>query len=177
MTAAEIKTKLSLLENPETAESSRRFFKTGPGEYGEGDRFRGIRVPVLRKLAKDFRDTSLEEAEKLLHSEYHEDRLLALFLLVNRFRVAGEAGKQKIYQLYLKNIRFVNNWDLVDSSADKIAGEFLLHKGRDDYTNWPAQMIFGRGELQSWLLLPSSGKTNLVIPLPSPKNCWRTITT
>ena len=131
MTAAEIKTKLSLLENPETAESSRRFFKTGPGEYGEGDRFRGIRVPVLRKLAKDFRDTSLEEAEKLLHSEYHEDRLLALFLLVNRFRVAGEAGKQKIYQLYLKNIRFVNNWDLVDSSADKIAGEFLLHKGRD----------------------------------------------
>lgn len=131
MTAAEIKTKLSLLENPETAESSRRFFKTGPGEYGEGDRFRGIRVPVLRKLAKDFRDTSLEEAEKLLHSEYHEDRLLALFLLVNRFRVAGEAGKQKIYQLYLKNIRFVNNWDLVDSSADKIAGEFLLHKGRE----------------------------------------------
>ena len=116
---------LRQLADEEIAEHSKRFFKTGKGQYGEGDRFLGIRVPALRKIAKQHRGTSAEEATRLLKSVFHEERLLALFLLVAIFNKANDEGKKAIYELYLENTRFINNWDLVDCSAEHIVGAHL----------------------------------------------------
>ena len=129
-TAAEIQKRLKALGDPRVAAGSRRFFKTGPGEYGEGDLFRGIRVPVLRSLSKEYQSISLPEAGRLLGSAFHEDRLLALLLLVRLYSRGDEASREEIYRLYLKNTRFVNNWDLVDSSAEQIVGAYLWDKPR-----------------------------------------------
>jgi 3-methyladenine DNA glycosylase AlkD len=130
LTAAEIRTKLEALANPEAALFAQRFFKTGAGEYGEGDLFRGIRVPVLRTLSRTLDDTPLPEVMLLLNSAFHEERLLALLLLMRRFVKGDEAAQQRIYQLYLANTRFINNWDLVDVSAEHIVGSFLFSRQR-----------------------------------------------
>jgi 3-methyladenine DNA glycosylase AlkD len=135
MDAAEIQKKLAELGNPAVAISSQRFFKTGPGEYGEGDVFRGVRVPVLRRLSREYSSIALREVEKLLRSSFHEDRLLALFLLVRQFAKSDETMKKKIYSLYLKSTRFINNWDLVDSSAEFIVGAYLWDKDRKPLYN------------------------------------------
>jgi 3-methyladenine DNA glycosylase AlkD len=127
---AEIKGKLKKLENPKDAVFLQRFFKTGPGEYGCGDRFRGIRVPMLRKLAREYKDVDIQEATELLRSRFHEDRLLALFLLVRLYAKADERGRAAIYHIYLKHTYCVNNWDLVDSSAEHIVGPFLRNSDR-----------------------------------------------
>ena len=111
MTLQQVEKRLRVLADPTAAEHSQRFFKTGPGEYGENDRFRGIRVPVLRKLASEFRALSLEETIRLLHSKWHEQRLLTLLLLVNRFAREDEVGKKEVYSLYLENMPWINNWD------------------------------------------------------------------
>lgn len=111
------------------ASVSRRFFKTAEGEYGFGDVFIGIRVPELRKLVKQYKDTALPDVETLLSSEIHEVRLFALFLLVAQFTRKKPDMKDEIYQLYLRNTQTINNWDLVDSSAYQIVGAFL--QGRD----------------------------------------------
>jgi 3-methyladenine DNA glycosylase AlkD len=126
-----IKSKLRKLANKKNAEIAQRFFKTGPGEYGEGDKFLGIRVPVLRKLAKEYQTTTVEEAEHLLKSPIHEERLLSLFILINIYSKGEEAVKKGIYKLYLNNSRFINNWDLVDTSAEHIVGNFLINKGKN----------------------------------------------
>lgn len=120
-----------MLGDPRVASAAQRFFKTGPGEYGEGDLFRGIRVPVLRRLVREYSALTPAEAEQLLKSQFHEDRLLALLLLVSLYSRGDRAAKEKIYRLYLKNAQFVNNWDLVDSSAEHIVGAFLRDKGRE----------------------------------------------
>jgi len=99
-----------------------RFFKTGPGEYGEGDRFLGIRVPVLRQLSRTYRDLELTDLELLLRSPWHEERALALMILVRRCRTADEAHRRALYRLYRRSARFVNNWDLVDMSASQLLG-------------------------------------------------------
>ena len=99
-----------------------RFFKTGSGEYGEGDRFLGVRVPALRRLTRTHRSLSVEDTITLLASKWHEERLLALLLLVGHYRSADPAGKQRIYEAYLANTRSINNWDLVDASAPYIVG-------------------------------------------------------
>jgi len=112
----------------EQAAVSQRFFKTGPGEYGEGDIFLGIKVPVLRNLAKDYFDLSLKDVKTILGSQYHEQRLLSLFIMVDQFSKGDQKKKKSIYQLYLKNTRFINNWDLVDSSAHLIVGPSLMDK-------------------------------------------------
>lgn len=130
MSVAKIQTELAELADPQTALISQRFFKTGPGEYGAGDLFRGIRVPVLRSLAKKYQLIPLPEAESLLRSAYHEDRLLALLLLVRLYAGGNEGTKAEIYRMYLDNTRFINNWDLVDSSAEHIVGAFLGDKNR-----------------------------------------------
>ncbi len=130
MPVKEIKEKLQKLANKKRAAQSRRYFKTGPGEYGEGDIFVGIRVPELRKLSSAYRDIPLEATEILLNSSIHEERLLALLILVMKY-AGSDAGEQKrIYTLYLKNTRFVNNWDLVDASAHYIVGPFLVDKNK-----------------------------------------------
>ena len=121
---------LMLLANKEIAEHSQRFFKTGKGEYGESDIFLGIRVPVLRKLVNKYRGISLEEVSKLLHSKFHEERLLAVLMLVQLFKTGGDEEQKQIYGLYLENTKFINNWDLVDISAGNIVGAYLHQKDK-----------------------------------------------
>jgi len=126
----EIKNYLYGLANAEIAEHSQRFFKTAEGEYGFGDKFLGIRVPDIRNAVKKFKTTPLNVAANLLKSEYHEIRLFALLLLVYRFSKSNADEQEKIYHIYLKNTKYVNNWDLVDSSAHYIIGAFLENKDR-----------------------------------------------
>lgn len=114
------------LANHDRAVSVQRFFKTGPGQYGEGDLFLGITVPVLRRVAKEYTDVSLTEVQKLLCSKWHEERLAALFVLVAKYQSGDNELQEKIVRLYLSSTRYINNWDLVDSSADKIIGHSLL---------------------------------------------------
>ena len=122
---------LMLLANKEIAKHSQRFFKTGKGEYGESDIFLGIRVPVLRKLVNKYRGISLEEVSKLLHSKFHEERLLAVLMLVQLFKTGGDEEQKQICCLYLENTKFINNWDLVDISAGNIVGAYLYEKDRE----------------------------------------------
>lgn len=118
------------IANGEQAVFAQRFFRTGPGDYGEGDLFLGIRVPDIRKLARDFRDISVEEIEALLASKWHEVRLLALVLLVNAYQRADAALRQRIFDAYMRNTARINNWDLVDVSAPQIVGAHLAKRGR-----------------------------------------------
>ena len=124
MTAADALRQLDALANPEIAEHSRRFFKTGPGEYAEGDRFLGIRVPKVRQIAREARGMSLGEVQALLTSEWHEARLLAVLLMADVCKRAKTppAEREAIVTLYLDHTAYVNNWDLVDSSAHYVIG-------------------------------------------------------
>ena len=128
--AAEASAKLKSLASPDVAASSARFFKTGPGEYGEGDTFIGVRVPMLRKLAKDYRDLQLSEIESLVQSPVHEERMLALLVLVQSLTKCSNDHRKTAYDFYLKNTRNINNWDLVDTSAPSIVGGYLRDKPR-----------------------------------------------
>ncbi|MGD9075434.1 MAG: DNA alkylation repair protein [Desulfobacteraceae bacterium] len=107
-----------------------RFFKTGPGEYGEGDVFLGIKVPELRRLAKEYEGIALKGAKQLLRSPIHEQRLLALLILIRRFSKGDEGTQKRIYDLYLKNTQYINNWDLVDVSAEHIVGAYLMERSK-----------------------------------------------
>lgn len=120
-----VRAQLAKLSSKERAKTSAWFFKTGPGEYAEGDKFMGITVPEIRKVAKAFKELSLEETLLLLRSPLHEERLLALFLLVQRFKKSDEEMRTRIFEHYLAHTAFVNNWDLVDGSAASIVGEYL----------------------------------------------------
>lgn len=124
-----LKAELHSLSDPVHAMVSKRFFKTGPGEYGHGDRFIGVRVPHLRKLSKKYPLPAAADIDPLLRSPIHEERMLALLLLIQRYRTGGEVEKQAVYDLYLARTRFINNWDLVDASAEYVVGRHLL--GRD----------------------------------------------
>lgn len=127
----ELRKALRAAARPGDAEILQWFFKTGPGEYGEGDRFLGVRVPAVRKLVRSSDRLKLADLLRLLHSEYHEERLLALLILVRRFERGDIDERQKIFALYLKETRYINNWDLVDLTAPKIVGAWLLDKPRD----------------------------------------------
>jgi 3-methyladenine DNA glycosylase AlkD len=107
-----------------------RFFKTGPGEYAEGDVFIGVTVPDLRRVCRECRGAAIPDLLALLGSAVHEERLLALLLLVEAFRRGTDETKREIYRLYLANTKFVNNWDLVDSSAPHIVGAWLFTRSR-----------------------------------------------
>ena len=104
------------------------FFKTGPGQYGEGDHFLGIRVPDVRKVAREFRSLPLADLRKLLRSKWHEDRLLALVILVDQYERGGD--RDAIYELYIASTDGINNWDLVDASAPQIVGGHLASRSR-----------------------------------------------
>lgn len=112
------------------AEVNRRFFKTGPGEYGEGDRFLGVTLPQLRAMARTHRDLPLRDATSLLRSPWHEERLLALLILLEQFARADERVRRAIHRVYLRNTRAINNWDLVDVSAPLIVGSHLAAGNR-----------------------------------------------
>lgn len=122
---AEISADIRKAANPEKGVFLQRFFKTGKGQYGEGDVFLGLTVPQSRTIAKQYSDLPLKEVKKLLHSKAHEDRLIALVILTIQYKKGTEEEKQKIYDLYLTNTKYINNWDLVDLSAEYVVGERL----------------------------------------------------
>jgi 3-methyladenine DNA glycosylase AlkD len=124
--AAAVRRALRAGASPARAAAVARFFKTGAGEYGEGDRFIGVTVPAQRTIARRFRDLPLEEADALLQSPIHEDRSTALLILVGQFTRPGDVRlRERIFRLYMKRLRFINNWDLVDVSAAPIVGGWL----------------------------------------------------
>jgi 3-methyladenine DNA glycosylase AlkD len=116
--------------DPDRAANLQRFFKTGPGEYGEGDCFLGLNVPAVRGLVRRFESLSLAGIRSLLRSRYHEERLLALLLLVRRYRRGDAAARDAVFDLYLRETRYINNWDLVDLSAGDIVGRHLREGDR-----------------------------------------------
>jgi 3-methyladenine DNA glycosylase AlkD len=126
-----MRARIRALADPRVARSSSWFFKTSPGDYGHGDRFLGIRVPVLRRVARELRGAPIAAAFALLRSPFHEERLVALFMLVDRYSRGTPAERLRIYEQYLKHVpKHVNNWDLVDSSAHLIVGAHLADRDR-----------------------------------------------
>ncbi len=125
MNARAIERRLRALGDPARAKHHLRFFRTGPGEYGEGDRFLGVMVPAIRAMAREAKDASLDTLAALLQSPWHETRLLALILLVRAYARGDAGAREAIYRLYLANTHRVNNWDLVDVSAAEIVGAHL----------------------------------------------------
>lgn len=128
MVIEKIKQELASLGNANKAQTLSRYFKTGKGEYAEGDIFLGVSVPEQRKIAKAYVDMPLEETIELLQSTVHEHRLTALFILVAQYEQGGEDEKERIFNAYLAHTDHINNWDLVDLSAPKILGDYLLNK-------------------------------------------------
>lgn len=127
-TLAALRAELHALGDPVRATHSLRFFKTGPGQYGEGDKFLGLTVPEMRRIARKYRDLDDADALRLLKSKWHEDRLVALMLLVDGYERDEADRRNRIHRAYLANARYINNWDLVDSSAGYIVGQHL-HAG------------------------------------------------
>lgn len=126
-----LKEDIRKLANPKKAKVYQRFFKTGIGEYGEGDIFLGLTVPQSRKIAIKYKDLDFPEIKKLLQSKMHEERLIAVLLLVYNFNEGDEKGKGETYDFYLANTKYINNWDLVDLSAYKIVGQYLMNKSKN----------------------------------------------
>lgn len=123
-----VRNDLKSIANLERVNILQGFFKTKKGEYGEGDIFLGIYVPGIRKIAKKYSKLYIEDIEELFYSKIHEERLCALLILVDQFEMGSEEEKKKIFNFYIKNVRQANNWDLVDLSAPKIVGAYLLNK-------------------------------------------------
>jgi 3-methyladenine DNA glycosylase AlkD len=125
-----LRRRLRACADPARAKAGQWFFKTGPGEYGEGDRFLGIRVPALRGCVREFATLDRTSVTTLLHSPWHEERLLAVLLLVRQYDRGTTADRAAIFRLYLRSLRYINNWDIVDSSAPQIVGRHLDGNGR-----------------------------------------------
>jgi 3-methyladenine DNA glycosylase AlkD len=130
LTASNAQDRLRTSGNPEDATFLSRFFKTGPGEYGEGDRFLGVRVPVVRKLAREFKSLAIEEVAVLITSEWHEERLLALVLLTEKMPRVDESSRKQIFDFYVDHRAYINNWDLVDVSVGHVVGSYLSNRSR-----------------------------------------------
>ena len=126
----QLKKELKNYADKEQAKNLQRFFKTGKGEYGEGDVFMGIRVPILRGIVKNYYDLSLPKIQELLKSDIHEHRLGGLFILNHKYQKASDEDKANIFNFYLNNTKNINNWDLVDLSAPNIVGDFLFDKDK-----------------------------------------------
>ena len=130
MTLRTIRKGLERYRSKEKARVLQSFFKTGPGEYGEKDVFLGVKVPQIRKVAQTSERISIADVSQLLKSKIHEERLLALLILILKFKEGSDIEKKRIYKLYLSHTKYVNNWDLVDLSAAHIVGAFLADKDR-----------------------------------------------
>lgn len=131
----ELEQKLQELSDKKIAEHSKKFFKTGKGEYGEGDLFLGIRVPALRKLAKEFYFLERNSLSKLITSPWHEKRLLGFLIIVLKYQKEKKISHEW-YDFYLKHFEYINNWDLVDTTCYKIIGAELFDKNRDILKRW-----------------------------------------
>ena len=125
-----LKKELAGFGNPEKARILSGFFKTGKGQYGYGDVFLGVKVPETRTVAKKFNELNLNDLKKLLSSRIHEERLCALLILADKYKKSDSKNKKIIVDFYLQNTQRVNNWDLVDLSADKILGNYLIDKDK-----------------------------------------------
>lgn len=130
MNLIDIQNEIKKNANPQKAALLQRFFKTGPGEYGEGDIFLGIMVPVQRSIAKKYKDLPLKDIKALLHSDKHEERLIALLILVEQFKKGDEQLKEDIFTFYHLHRKRINNWDLVDLTAHIISGSYLMDKDK-----------------------------------------------
>jgi 3-methyladenine DNA glycosylase AlkD len=126
----ELRKNINELGSPKVSKTMQWFFKTGKGDYGEGDIFAGLKVPTQRKLAREFKDLILTDLKVILNSPVHEERLIALFILVERYGKGNDEEKAEIFSFYMKNRKGINNWDLVDLSAPKIVGKHLLNKDK-----------------------------------------------
>ena len=131
MSLKKLKADLRRFANPKKKEVCQRFFKTGPGQYGEGDIFLGVMVPESRSVAVAYKDLPFSDIEKLLASPVHEERLVGLLILVHNFEKGGAETRKTIYRYYLAHAKHVNNWDLVDATADKIVGQYLLDNPKE----------------------------------------------
>jgi len=127
----ELQKELRVIADPQKAKLLQGYFKTGKGEYGEGDIFLGIMVPVSRQVAKKYKDLNFSGITRLLQSKFHEERLIALLILVHNFNLKDEKSKKEIYEFYLNDTKHINNWDLVDLSSHEIVGQYLLDKNAD----------------------------------------------
>ncbi len=130
LTAKQIRQELKKSASAKKAKILQGFFKTGPGEYGAGDIFIGVTVPEIRNIVKKFSDISIKETILLLKSKIHEERLTAVLILVTKFKTSETKDKKIIFDLYFKNIKHINNWDLIDLSAEHIVGGFLADRNR-----------------------------------------------
>jgi 3-methyladenine DNA glycosylase AlkD len=130
MLAAQVEIHLRSVGSPEAAALAARYFKTGPGQYGEGDIFLGLRATAMHALAKEYHSLAFDELTVLLQSTVHEHRLLALLILVRRAVRGDQAVKKQAYELYLAHTAYINNWDLVDASAREIVGGYLANRSR-----------------------------------------------
>lgn len=159
MKAIEIQKELETYIDPVKREYLPGFFKTGKGQYGEGDRFLGIVVPATRLVAKKYKNAPFEVMAELLQSEWHECRLCALLMMVERFKKSGGEEREAIYRFYLSQTERINNWDLVDLSAPYIVGEYLKDKSRDDLYRLAESTLLWDQRIAVVLRLPSSGIT------------------
>ncbi len=137
LTAKQFKTNLAIYASSENAKNLQRFFKTGKGEYGEGDEFIGVKVPDTRRLCKEFKDLPITETKKLIYSPIHEHRMAGLIILSNRYQKSSPKDQQTIYGLYIKalNEEKINNWDLIDVTCGYIVGQYYLNRERSDLIN------------------------------------------
>jgi len=172
MTSADAQKALRRYASAQKARILRRFFKTGPGEYGEGDIFIGVKVPETRKVAQKFAGLPLDAITSLLRSKVHEERLLALLLLVDKYDKGNANIKEGIVRLYLDNTRHINNWDLVDLSAPKILGHWLLAQNSVGISPQQAQASVPRGRPPANSKTPSTGDKELLPSLAKSPNLW-----
>ncbi len=129
-TLKKLRTTLRKQARKADAEILQRFFKTGPGEYAEGDIFIGVRVPAIRRIAKEYQTLPLRDATILLKSKIHEERMLALIIFMHQYKKGTSEQQTKIYDLYMANTTHINNWDLIDVTAPHIVGAYLQDKPR-----------------------------------------------
>jgi hypothetical protein len=171
LTLSDLQRELVRASDPQSARDLAVFFKTGKGEYGEGDEFCGITVPELRKIAKRYLHLPLADVKKLLSSRVHEHRFTALEILVFQYEAGDESAKKKVFEFYLRHARYINNWDLVDTSAPYIVGEYLATRRERFSISWPNLRTSGSVESR---LLPhchSSEAAISKIHLASPPYC------
>ena len=136
-TSSQLKKDIRKLASPETAKKSKKFFKTGKGDYGYGDKFLGVRSPEIRKLAKKYINLSLHETFVLVKSEFHEERLCGLIIITNKYAKSGdEKEQQMIFNQYIKHFKYINNWDLVDVTCPHVVGKHLFERDRKILYQW-----------------------------------------
>ncbi len=130
MNLREFEKRIKAESNKQQAKSLQWFFKTGVGEYGEGDVFAGIKMPVQRQIAKEFKNLNFDDIRELIVSKIHEERMIGLLILQGKYEQGDEKEKEKVFKFYIRNRKAINNWDLVDISAPKIVGEHLLERDK-----------------------------------------------